>query len=318
MAQRTRYRPELATLVDAPPAGPGWIHELKFDGYRIGAFLEARKVRLESRREIDWTAKFPEVVAVVERLRCDSALFDGEVAITLPDGKTSFQALQNSFKGGSRAGLTYYVFDLLELNGTSLTSLPLEQRKDVLRRLVGADSGLVRYSEHFEVEGATLLERVCKLGGEGIISKKRDAKHRPSRSENWLKTKCVKRQEFVIGGFTEPEGSRAGVGGILLGVYEAGKLVYAGKVGTGKGFNNTYLEEMRRVFDTIKRVECPYSVKPTREQAGKPHWVEPVLVCEVQFVEWTADGSIRHPSFLGFRDDKRPQEVTREAPHASK
>jgi bifunctional non-homologous end joining protein LigD len=210
-----RYNPQLATLTDTAPSGAEWIHELKYDGYRIGAVVSGASVRLESRREIDWTARFPEVVEAVRKLGCRSAVIDGEVAVTEPSGRTSFQKLQNTFeKGGAREGLTYYIFDLLELDDVDLRKLPLEERKALLEKLVGNRDSLIKYSRHFEGDGPHILEHACRLGCEGIVSKRRGDRYRGGRGESWLKTKCVQRREFVIGGYTDPEGSRVGIGSL--------------------------------------------------------------------------------------------------------
>jgi bifunctional non-homologous end joining protein LigD len=310
-----RYRPQLATLADAPPKGPGWVHEIKLDGYRIGALVTAPgKVCLQSRRELDWTMQFPEIAEAVRRLQVTDALLDGEAAVVGPDGRTSFQSLQNSFergRGAPRRDVTYFAFDLLWLNGRDLRSLPLTQRKGLLDEIIPRDS-VLRFCPHFEHDGAEMLEHARKLGAEGIVSKRRDGKHVLGRNDQWIKVKCLKRQEFVIGGFTEREGMRAGVGGLLLGVQDERGLVYSGSVGTGKGWTDEFLTEARRGLEMIAQPDCPYAVPPPRDIARTARWVRPVLVCEVSFVEWTADGSIRHPSFQGFRKDKAASDVRRE------
>lgn len=309
-----RYRPQLATLVEKPPTGPEWLHELKYDGYRIGCLVEKAKAKLLSRRELDWTDQFPQVRDAAAQLPLTSAMLDGEVAIVMPDGRTSFQALQNHFSRAERRGATYFVFDLLHLDGQDLSQLPLEQRKAQLKAVLErAANPVLRYSEHFDVDGPDFFRSACELGAEGIVSKRRDAKYSPTRADTWLKTKCVQRQEFVIGGFTEPEGSRVGIGALLLGYYDAdGRLVFAGKVGTGKGFTALYLTEMRRGLNSIVQAECPYAKQPPAAIARLAKWVRPLLVGEVSFTEWTSDGVVRHPSFQGFRQDKRAKDVTRD------
>lgn len=304
MATRNRrYNPQLATLVETAPSGSEWLHELKYDGYRIGAIVRAGRVRLESRREIDWTSRFPEVVEAVRRLGCRSVVLDGEVAVTEPTGRTSFQKLQNIFeRGGAREGLTYYVFDLLELDDVDLARLPLEERKARLETLIGVGEGLIKYARHFEGDGPRILEHACRLGCEGIVSKRRLDRYRAGRSESWLKTKCVQRRDFIVGGFTEPEGSRTGIGSLLLGLWnDAGELVFAGGVGTGKGFTADYLAEMRRGLSTIEQRQCPFALPPPPDITKRAHWVRPVLSCEVSFIEFTEDGHVRHPSFRGFK-----------------
>lgn len=299
-----RYRPQLAELVREPPEGNDWAHEIKYDGYRIGLLLEGGRVRLESRREIDWTARFSVLVEAVRELRVRSVLIDGEAVIVLPDGRTSFQALQNSFEGGSRAGLAYYAFDLLWLDGQDLTKRPLSERKAELERVLGPRSpaDLIRYSQHVIGGGSAVFSGAAELGAEGIVSKRLDSHYLVGRRGGWLKTKCLKREEFVIGGFTEPEGKRAGVGALLLGqINDAGELVFAGKVGTGPGFTAKYLTEVRRALETIEQAPCPFVKRPPRALVGaRPHWVRPVLRGTVEYVERTDDGHVRHSSFQGF------------------
>jgi bifunctional non-homologous end joining protein LigD len=306
------YRPQLATLVKEAPAGEGWIHEVKYDGYRIGCFVDGGDVRLISRNGNDWTDKFPEVVEAAKQLDIKSALLDGEVAILLDDGKTSFQKLQNAFSGGSRSGLVYFVFDLLHLDGEDLTRLPLDRRKDALSRILGrrGASGRIRFADHVPGGGDAVLREACRLGLEGIVSKRTDQPYRPGRNDGWVKTKCVRRQEFVVGGFTEPEGARAGLGALLAGVYDSGKLRFAGKVGTG--FTQKSALDLRRRLDGIEQRECPFDPPPAGRLGRVAHWVKPQLVAEVAFSEWTADGRVRHPSFQGLRSDKRPAEVVAE------
>jgi bifunctional non-homologous end joining protein LigD len=302
---------QLATLVEAPPSGQEWIHEQKFDGYRILAELEDRRVRLSSRRFKDWTAEFPTVVDAIAKLPVTSAILDGEVAVMLPDGRTSFQGLQNSF-GDRSANVVYFVFDLLAENGEDLTKLPLEARKARLQALVKrAKSRTIRYSDHVVGRGDEFFELACESGLEGIVSKRRDKPYLPGRGTSWQKTKCVLRQELVIGGFTDPDGSRNGIGSLLVGYYEGKHLRYAGKVGTG--FSHKLLGELRAMLEPLERGAAAFHPVPARAWTGpNRHWVEPRYVCEVQFGEWTDDGRLRHPSFQGLRLDKSPSEVVRE------
>jgi bifunctional non-homologous end joining protein LigD len=311
----TEYRAQLATLVDAAPEGDQWLHELKYDGYRIGCIIDRGRVRLQSRRGNDWSAKFPEVCAAAERLPVKTALLDGEVAIVAKDGNTSFQALQNSFSGAPRDGLAYFVFDLLELDGRELRSLPLSQRKQELERLVkrAGRKSIIKFSSHIQGKGPLVLKRACELGAEGIVSKRSDQPYRPGRNEGWLKSKCVKRQEFVVGGFTDPEGSRQGIGSLLIGYHDkAGHLVFAGKVGTGRGFTAQYTKQLRGELQKLEQKQCPFTPRPPTAVGKNVHWVRPELVAEVAFAEWTEGGSVRHGSLQGFRGDKQPKQVTRE------
>ncbi len=308
---------QLAQLVDQAPEGDGWLHEQKFDGYRIIAHLEGRKLRLLSRRFNDWTAQFPTVVDAVAALPVKSVVLDGEVAVVMPDGRTSFQALQNAF-GQRGANIVYFVFDLLGLDGEDLTKLPLEDRKQRLATLIGSQHGVIRYSDHVVGNGEAFFELACKRGLEGIVSKKRDAPYSPGRGKSWLKTKCLLRQEFVIGGFTDPEGARTHIGALLVGYYERGALVYAGKVGTG--FSGKDLVELEHALAPLELAHPAFDPEPPRAWTGpNRHWVSPVLVAEVAFSEWTNEGRLRHPSFQGLRADKPATEIVREhASHANR
>ena len=306
---------QLAQLVDAPPEGPDWLHEQKFDGYRILAELDHGNVRLLSRRFKDWTAEFPTVAEAVAALPVKRAVLDGEVAVLLPDGRTSFQGLQNAF-GARSANLVYFVFDLLTVDDDVLMSLPLEQRKARLEKLIkpkkNARPGVLRYSDHVVGSGKQFFELACKTGLEGIISKRRDKPYLPGRGSSWQKTKCLLRQEFVIAGFTDPEGQRTGIGALLVGYYEKDRLVYAGKVGTG--YTHKMLVELRRLLEPDEQAASSFEPEPPRAWTGpNRHWVKPVHVGEVAFSEWTADGRLRHPSFQGLRHDKVAREVVREA-----
>ena len=311
------YQPQLATLVDAPPAGPEWLHELKYDGYRMGCAIAGKRIALISRRGNDWTPNFPEIVRAARALRVRSALLDGEVAILTPDGRTSFQALQNAASGGTRSGVVYFAFDLLELNGRDLRPLALDQRKGELEALlkkVGSD-GVFRYSQHLLGGGAKVFRHACHLGAEGIVCNRRTQPYRAGRNRDWLKVKCVLRQDFVVGGFTDPEGSRQGVGALLLGYHDAsGALVFAGKVGTGAGFTQSFMRALRGRLDRIGQESTPFTPRPPGPLGREAHWVRPELVAEVAFGEWTADGRVRHASFQGFREDMDPLQVRRELP----
>ena len=289
------YLPQLATLVKAPPEGEQWWHEIKFDGYRIGCRVRGGTVTLISRNGKDWTANFPDIVAAV-----------------LADGRTSFQALQNVLhRSEGKATVVYFVFDVLRHDGENLERLPLTQRTERLQRLIRKQrKGRIRLSEHIEGRGDEILQHACAAGLEAIISKRADRPYFRGRNSDWVKTKCLSRQELVIGGFTDPEGTRAGLGALLLGYYDARRFVFAGKVGTG--FTQKGATDLRRLLDRIAQTSSPYDVQPPRAIAKRAHWVTPGLVCEVSFTEWTSDGMIRHPVFHGIRQDKRARDVRRE------
>jgi bifunctional non-homologous end joining protein LigD len=302
---------QLARLVDEAPEGDEWLHEQKFDGYRILANVDHGEVELLSRRFNDWTEQFPTVVEAVSHLKAKRAVLDGEVAVVMPDGRTSFQALQNSF-GKRDNKVAYFIFDLLELDGEDIAKLPLEKRKDRLAKLIGKkQDGVIRYSDHVIGQGGDFFKLACKRGLEGIISKRRDKPYLPGRGASWVKTKCLVRQELVIAGYTDPEGARTHVGALLVGYYEGNKLVYAGKVGTG--FSMKMLGELKKTLEPLETAKCPFTPEPPRAWTGPGrHWVMPNLVCEVQFSEWTNDGRLRHPSFQGLRRDKPAKDVIRE------
>lgn len=304
------YQPQLATLVKTPPAGDQWLHEIKLDGYRIGCVIRNGRATLISRSGNDWTAAFPEVAVAARDLPARDALIDGEVVVLLPDGRTSFQALQNASSGKtSRDTLVYFAFDLLRLDGEHIDRLPLEERKARLRALLGRrKTGRLRYTDHVAGQGQAFFDRACHARLEGIVSKRRDLPYVSGRHGGWLKTKCKQRQEFVVGGFTDPEGTRAGIGALLIGYYDGDQLVFSGRVGTG--FTHHGALELRWRLDAIEQKTCPFAV--ATQLPRHAHWVKPVLVAEAEFTEWTAEGKIRHPSFQGLRTDKNPREVVRE------
>ncbi|MFL5570250.1 MAG: DNA ligase D [Gemmatimonadaceae bacterium] len=305
------YLPQKALLVDRPPSGDRWIHEIKLDGFRMGVLIQGASVRIISRRGTEYTSEFPEITAAARKLKTRDALLDGEIVVLDKGGVSRFQLLQQL--GNSRAGLTYFAFDLLSLDGENLTREPLEDRKRALHKLVGRGTGVIRYNPHFDRDGAEVFANACALGAEGIISKLRHAPYRVgARSSDWLKIKCVKRQEFVVGGFTDPSGSRQGVGSILIGYYERGSLRFAGKVGTGTGWSNKFSLELRRRLEKSEIDKTPFDPPPPGWLRKNAHWVKPILVAEVEFSEWTSDGRARHPSLKGFRTDKAPKDVRRE------
>jgi bifunctional non-homologous end joining protein LigD len=304
--------PQLATLVESAPEGGDWLHEMKFDGYRILCRVDDGRARLLSRQANDWTDRFSTIARAAGRLPARQALIDGEVAVVLPDGTTSFQALQNLMSGEGPGELVYFVFDLLHLDGYDLTRGPLERRKALVRDLLaGVGNAALRYSEHVVGSGPEFFKEACGLALEGIVCKRRDAPYRPGRSRDWLKVKCHKEQEVVIGGYTSPQGSRVGLGALLVGLHDRdGRLVYAGKVGTG--FDDATLRDLEERLRRLEQKTSPFAGPVPG--ASKAHWVRPELVAQVAFGEWTSDGRMRHPSFRGLREDKPAREVVRERP----
>jgi bifunctional non-homologous end joining protein LigD len=305
--------PQLATLVEKPPSGDAWLHELKFDGYRMLCFLNRGKAKFLSRNGKDWTEKFPNVAAALKTFPVTTAILDGEIVIQDKGGRSSFQALQQSMKTRSSA-FVFQIFDLVYLDGCNITRTPLRERKAVLEALLtqGKPKGPLRYSDHVEGNGLQFFKQACEYGIEGIVSKLADSPYESTRNKNWLKTKCIKRQEFVIAGYTPSKKAFPGFGSLVLGVYDKGKLIYSGRVGTG--FSIKQRLEIQKKLDDISQPSMPFAVKPKDPGLRETHWAKPKLVAEVEFTEWTADGSIRHPSFQGLREDKKPTEIVREEP----
>ncbi len=303
-----RIRPMLATLTDEPFNRAGWLFELKWDGYRALAEVRADHVMLYSRNHKSFNERFAPLVESLRRLGREAVL-DGEIVVVDDQGRSDFQLLQNYQKTG-QGRLRYYVFDLLYLDGHDLRPLALRQRKALLAKVLG-DLPDVLLSEHVERQGTAFFEAAVARGLEGIIAKRADSPYREGvRSPEWLKIKARQRQEAVIGGFTEPRGSRSDLGALLLGVYEGKELVYIGH--TGGGFTATTLADMRARLEPLMQRACPFQTRP---KANAPaHWVAPRLVCEVTFQEWTHDGKMRQPIFVGLREDKSPRAVRRETP----
>jgi bifunctional non-homologous end joining protein LigD len=309
--------PQLASEAAAPPVGAHWFHELKLDGYRIQAHLDkSGKVRLFTRSGLDWTHRMHLIVRELGRLNVESAILDGEVVVLSADGQSSFAQLQAAFDEGASHPLTYFVFDLLHLNGHNLRHEPLAERKHVLEQMLDSlpEHEVIRYGQHIETEGAPIFAEACRLGAEGIVSKRSDSAYTSGRSKSWLKIKCVRRQEFVVGGFTKPANGTDGIGALLLGYYEGKQLIYAGRTGTG--FTQVSGRKLRQQLETMRQSKMPFVEVPPSAAKGAL-WIRPELVAEVQFSTWTADKLVRQASFKGLREDKKAAEVRREVPDAN-
>ncbi len=310
--------PQLTVQLEEPPAGPEWIHELKLDGYRIQAQIGssgksgARTVTLYSRSGLDWTHRMRSVADALEDLPVDSAVLDGEVVVLDAHGHSSFADLQAAFQDHVKNPLTYFVFDLLFLNGDDLRKEPLTDRKAELRKLLpAAQRGPLRYSEEIAGHGHTIFTHACRLGAEGIVSKRSDSVYSGGRQSSWVKAKCIREQEFVIGGFTPPAKGARALGALLLGYYEKGELIYAGRTGTG--FTMQSAIAIQKQLMKLKQPSSPFASLP--QGAGKDAiWVKPKLVGVVAFATWTADKLVRQASFQGLREDKPASEVRREVP----
>ncbi|MBV7486546.1 DNA ligase D [Bordetella sp. BOR01] len=313
-------KPQLATLVDRPPRdGDDWLYEVKYDGYRILARLEDGQARLYTRNGRDWSARLAHLAKAIAKLDLPSAWIDGEIVVLADNGAPSFQALQNAFESERTGAIVYYVFDMPYVAGRDVRGEPLHARRAWLRQLIAANAGrlkdAVRFSETLEATPAQLVASACKMGLEGIIGKRRDSSYTSRRSETWIKLKCALRQEFVIVGYTLPQGSRSGFGALLLAVHDQdGKLRYAGKVGTG--FDAQGLESLARQLQALDTPDSPLDSRAKVPRGA--HWVKPVLIAEVSFAEWTASGHVRQASFRGLRSDKPPRDIGRETPMAAR
>jgi bifunctional non-homologous end joining protein LigD len=283
-----------------------WIHEMKYDGYRLEVAIGGGEARAYTRSGLDWSDRFAGILEEAAALKVRSALLDGEAVVLDEQGRSSFQSLQNALKGAP-AAIDYIAFDLLELDGEDLTGLPLIERKTRLKGLLPDGRQRIRYSEHIKGKGETLLRSFCEAGLEGVISKQADGRYAGSRSGGWLKTKCIKRQEFIILGWTTSDKAR-GFRSLILGVHDNGALRYAGKVGTG--FTMDEIDRLLEVMEPLEQ-KTPTVEAPRAEVRGA-HWLKPRLVAEIAFTEMTQEGTLRHPSYLGLREDKKPEAVVLE------
>ena len=304
---------ELAVLVKQAPESDDWLHEVKWDGYRMLARIEDGRAQLVTRSDQDWTGRFPELAEAFASVGRPGTVLDGEIVRLKQDGMSSFAALQQAVSTEETADLVYYAFDLLFLDGVDLRQSTLEQRKLLLAEVIADASATIRVSEYRVGGGKEFYARACALKLEGIISKRRQSRYSGTRSDNWRKVKCLNTEEFVIIGYTEPQRSRVGFGALLVGYYTpAGDLKYAGKVGTG------YLREFLKGFQSrLKRIEQqkPTAALPKGTYMRAPvHWVKPRYLAQVEFTEWTRDHILRHPAFLGLREDKDPREVVIDRP----
>jgi bifunctional non-homologous end joining protein LigD len=315
--------PMKAKLVEKPPTAGDWIYELKFDGIRLIAVKAGEKVSLLSRNQNELATRFPEIVDMVKNLPVRECVIDGEVVALDERGRSSFQLLQAREMEGRRSPVYFYAFDLLQLDGKSLVLLPLEARKNVLEKLCADAADPIRYSGAIGRDAKILLDEVKRRGLEGIVGKRHNSVYEPGRRRGaWIKLKCVSQQEFIVGGYTPPQGARKHFGAILVGYYEDKKLVFAGKVGTG--FTAKSLSTLHKRLQLEERADCPFIDLPSKRNGQwvqgitpsmmrKMHWINPKLVVEIKFVEWTRDGKLRAPVFLGLREDKKPSDVVREA-----
>jgi DNA ligase D-like protein (predicted ligase) len=310
--------PQLSQPVENPPSGQQWVHEIKLDGYRMAARIDNGRVQLLTRTGLDWTAKYPSAIAALANVNVKTAYLDGELCGVDDAGLPSFAHTQAATDGERGVHLVYYAFDLLHVGGWDVSSLPLVKRKELLEPLVANKPGL-QFNGHNTGDGELILKHAAKLGFEGVVSKTIDAPYAPGNRGLWRKAKALNRQEFVVVGWSDPEGTRPYLGALLLGYYtDDGKLIYAGRVGTGMSVK--VLSDLRRRLDPLARAKPPLSILPPRKtRFGSPlvlsrvHWVEPKLVVEITYLTWTADNLLRHTVYVGLREDKPADQVRLES-----
>jgi bifunctional non-homologous end joining protein LigD len=304
-----RIKPELTTLVDMPPGGSNWIHEVKFDGYRMGARIENGSVKLFTRSGLDWTRKFPTIAKELAQTKIKSAWLDGEIVVPDENGLSSFAGLQRALSEGDDTAMVFYLFDLPYLNGRDLRDLPLIQRKRILRDTLFAKprNGALAYSDHREAEGDDFFKAACNMALEGVVSKRKDSRYRPGRGRDWVKSKCIDRDEFVVGGYT-PSRARRGIGSLLVGHYDGKRLVYDGRAGTGFGAKEAVALEKR--LRPARIGDCPFH-EMDRAYRARAIWVAPRLVAEIEHRGRSSDGLLRQAAFVGRRADKPAKQVDR-------
>jgi len=308
--------PQLASSSAKPPTGAGWVHEVKFDGYRLIARIDRGRVKLKTRSGLDWTTKFAPLRNALEQLPAVTAMLDGEVVVETDTGAPDFGALQADLSAGKSDRFRYYLFDLLHLDGFDLTPASLLDRKAALARLLaGADPGVLKLSEHFTERGDVMLTHACRLGLEGIVSKLKTGRYRSGRSNSWLKSKCVDGHELVIIGYVPSTTQRRAIGSLVAGVHAKGKLLYAGRVGSG--YSSAVAEDLWRRLEGIRIAVPALDKPPPPEMRRNVRWVKPQLVADVEFRGWTADGIVRHAVFKGLRTDKEATDVVRVGPIAA-
>jgi DNA ligase D-like protein (predicted ligase) len=314
-------KPQLTRLVDEAPPGDGWLHEIKYDGYRMHARIDAGQTKLLTRTGLDWSNRYRRTIEALGSLRVKSAYVDGELCALNADGVPVFSRLQAAMDEGRTDQLVFFAFDLLFLNGKSIAQLPLLKRKERLQRLFTKEIDGLRYSDHVVGDGPRFRAQACKLGLEGAISKRADQPYAPGDRGIWVKSKCLNREEFVVIGWTDPEGSRPHIGALLLGYYtEDGQLLYAGRAGTG--ITDTELKRLSGVLAPLHVAKMPLAMPPPRDsrfgsplQLNKVHWVKPELVVEVIYLTWTEDNLLRQVSYQAQREDKPARQVVRPVPH---
>jgi DNA ligase D-like protein (predicted ligase) len=314
-------KPQLTRLVDEAPAGDGWLHEIKFDGYRMHARIDGGQAKLLTRTGLDWSHRYSRTIGALQSLKAKSAYIDGELCALNSDGVPVFSRLQAAMDEGRTDQLVFFAFDLLFLNGESTAELPLIERKATLQRLFQTEMDGLRYTDHVAGDGPRFRAQACRLGLEGAISKRADRPYAPGDRGIWVKSKCLNREEFIVVGWTDPEGSRSHLGALLLGYYtDDGRLRYAGRAGTG--MSEKELKRLAGVLESLQVKRMPLAEPPPSDsrfgsplKLAKVHWVRPQMVVEVTYLTWTEDNLLRQVAYQGQREDKPAAQVVRSIPH---